>query len=112
MSITPDTASRPHKNRIIALALSMMLGFVGADRFYLGEYKSGALKLITFGGLGIWWFVDGCMLLVDAFLWSVGKQSGFVKDAKGQDLLYGLSMYRLQGGRLQKDWFNQPAASV
>ena len=109
MPTTPDAASRPHKNRIIALVLSMMLGLVGADRFYLGKYKTGALKLVTFGGLGIWWFIDVAMLLVDAFLWSLGKQRGFVKDAKGQDLHYGLSMYRLHEGRLQRDWFRTVA---
>lgn len=97
--------TRPSKNRIIALILAMMLGLLGADRFYLGKYKSGALKLITFGGLGIWWFIDTAMLMLDALLWSLGKQSGFVKDAKGCELRYGLSMYRLSQGRLQRDWF-------
>ncbi len=97
--------SRTSKNRIIALILAMMLGFFGADRFYLGKYKTGAIKLITFGGLGIWWFIDVAMLLLDAFLWSFGKQGGFVKDAQGGELRYGLSMYRLSEGRLQRDWF-------
>ena len=100
--MTVDT----HKNRIVALALAMMLGFFGADRFYLGKHKSGALKLVTLGGLGIWWFIDCAMLLVDAFLWSLGKQGGFVKDAKEKNLRYGLSMYRLREGRLQRDWFS------
>lgn len=93
------------KNRIIALLLAMMLGFFGADRFYLGKHKSGALKLLTFGGVGIWWFIDGAALMLDAFLWSLGKQGGFVKDASGRDLRYGLSLYRFSGGGLQRDWF-------
>ena len=38
---------------------------------------------MTFGGLGMWWFIDATMLLLDAFLWSLGKQRGFVKDAMG-----------------------------
>lgn len=106
MSINTQTTPTG-KNRMIALPLSMMLGFFGADRFYLGKYKTGALKLVTFGGLGIWWFIDAVMLLLDAFLWSLGRQRGFVKDAKGQDLRYGLSMYRWHSGRLQRDWFCQ-----
>lgn len=101
--------ARPPKNRVVALILSTMLGFLGADRFYLGKYKTGARKLITFGGLGIWWFIDTAMLMLDAFLWSLGKQGGFVKDAEGGDMRYGLSMYRLSGGRLQRDWFRADA---
>jgi TM2 domain-containing membrane protein YozV len=101
-----NTPVQPAKNRIIALVLAMMLGFFGADRFYLGKRKSAVLKLISFGGLGIWWFIDGAILMVDAFLWSLGKQTGFTKDAAGRDLRYGMSLYRLSAGRLQKDWFS------
>ncbi len=110
MSINAQTTPTS-KNRMIALPLSMMLGFFGADRFYLGKYKTGALKLVTFGGLGMWWFIDATMLLLDAFLWSLGKQRGFVKDANGHDLRYGLSMYRWYEGRLQRDWFRPIASS-
>jgi len=102
--------SRTSKNRIIALILAMMLGFFGADRFYLGKYKTGALKLVTLGGLGVWWFIDVATLLLDAFLWSLGKQGGFIKDAHGGELRYGLSMYRLSEGRLQRDWFRTAAS--
>lgn len=106
---TQNTPIHPAKNRIIALVLAMMLGFFGADRFYLGKRKSAALKLISFGGLGMWWFIDSALIMVDAFLWSLGKQTGFVKDASGQDLRYGLSLYRLRGGRLERDWFSGAA---
>lgn len=106
---TQNTPTRPPKNRMIALVLAVMLGFFGADRFYLGKRKSAVLKLITFGGLGMWWFVDCLLLMVDAFLWSLGKQTGFTKDASGRDLRYGMSLYRLSAGRLQKDWFSGAA---
>jgi Predicted membrane protein len=38
--------------------LSFWLGFLGIDRFYAGKTGSGILKLITMGGIGIWWVMD------------------------------------------------------
>jgi hypothetical protein len=93
------------KNRVVAILLSVFLGMVGADRFYLGKPKTAWLKLLTFGGLMLWWAVDAAMLGLDAFLFSFGKDTGFVKDGKGNDLDYGISMYRLKNGRLLQDWF-------
>lgn len=40
------------------LALSVFGGFLGLDRFYTGKPASGALKLATAGGAGIWWIAD------------------------------------------------------
>lgn len=46
------------RDRTIAFVLSFFLGYWGIDRFYVGQVPLGLAKLFTFGGFGIWWFVD------------------------------------------------------
>ena len=46
------------KKWIVALLLSIFLGGLGVDRFYMGYIWQGILKLITAGGFGVWWLID------------------------------------------------------
>jgi len=42
----------------VAFLLSLFLGGFGVDRFYLHHIGWGIFKLLSFGGLGIWAFID------------------------------------------------------
>ena len=40
------------------LIISILFGWLGVDRFYMGEPILGILKLVTVGFGGIWWLID------------------------------------------------------
>lgn len=46
------------KDPTLALVFSLCFGGLAVDRFYLGQTGLGILKLLTFGGLGIWSIID------------------------------------------------------
>ena len=50
--------SMDFKDPTVSVVLSVLVGGLGIDRFYIGDTGLGVLKLITGGGLGVWWIVD------------------------------------------------------
>jgi hypothetical protein len=46
------------RSRRTALALAFFGGILGLDRFYLGKVGTGLAKLLTIGGMGLWWLTD------------------------------------------------------
>ena len=76
----PVAADAP-KEWLVALLLSIFLGWFGVDRFYLGYTGLGLAKLLitifTCGVAGwVWWIIDVILIAV-----------GNVTDAKGRPLL-------------------------
>lgn len=71
------------RSRNVAIVLSLFLGWTGLDRYYLGKIGTGILKMITFGGFGIWW-------LIDLFLMVGGKNP---KDVTGMELKESADKY-------------------
>jgi hypothetical protein len=63
------------KEWLTTILLSFFVGWLGIDRFYLGHTGLGILKLITFGGLGIWYVIDLILIV-----------TGSMKDSKGLPL--------------------------
>lgn len=57
-------AAQPPKDFTVALLLSFFLGYLGIDRFYLGYTGLAIVKLLTFGGCGIWSLIDFILIIV------------------------------------------------
>jgi len=53
----PECRTR-RKSQVTSFTLSLLLGWLGIDYFYLGFPLVGVLKLLTLGGGGLWWLVD------------------------------------------------------
>lgn len=51
------------RNPTIALVFSLTFGYLGLDRFYIGDTFAGLLKLVTGGACGIWTVVDWFLIM-------------------------------------------------
>ena len=51
------------KDPTISLIVSLLAGYVGVDRFLIGDTGYGIIKLLTCGGLGVWTIVDWFLIM-------------------------------------------------
>jgi len=61
---------------LAAFFFSFFFGLFGVDRFYMGKIWTGILKLLTFGGLGVWATIDLGQII-----------SGSARDKQGNKLI-------------------------
>lgn len=67
----------PRQRHFLAVFFfSFMWGTWAVDRFYLGKVWTGLLKLITFGGFGLWTLIDFVIIM-----------TGHMKDKQGREML-------------------------
>ena len=71
------------KDRTLALILSILLGTLGIDRFYIGDMGIGILKLLTAGVCGVLYVIDWFMI--------TGKTDEYNRN-KAQDILAAIKV--------------------
>lgn len=73
--VQPEINDATQRHYLAVFFFSFIWGTFGVDRFYLGKIGTGILKLITFGGLGIWVVIDLVLIM-----------SGAMRDKQGQPM--------------------------
>lgn len=85
---TEAERSSKMKNKTTALILSILVGGLGVDRFYLGYTGMGVLKLLTGGCFGVLWIIDIVNIATGKLLPADGscyEEDAVKKDAAGLD---------------------------
>ena len=76
---------------LILFFFSFMWGVFGVDRFYMGLIGTGILKLVTFGGFGIWALTDMIVIMTGTFRDKQGRlalQADEYKQFAGRTILW------------------------
>mmetsp|Transcript_82943 Transcript_82943/g.173666 ORF Transcript_82943/g.173666 Transcript_82943/m.173666 type:complete len:537 (-) Transcript_82943:30-1640(-) len=96
------------KSQAKAYWLSLFTGFLGLDRFYLGQFWTGILKLGTVGGLGFWWlwdivYIGSAPVYANEFRLAADLPHWlFVGSATGAAIVAGVVLLNLGGSELTR----------
>lgn len=90
-AVTPAPKTESDKSYVTAAVLSFFFGGLGVDRFYLGKVGTGVLKLLTFGGLGIWKLVDLILIVFGKLRAKDGLPlGGYARHGKTVKIIFGI----------------------
>lgn len=59
----PQVSTLQFHDPLISLIVSLVGGYLGIDRFIIGDVALGLLKLITCGGMGVWTVIDWFLIM-------------------------------------------------
>ncbi|CAF0871188.1 unnamed protein product [Rotaria sp. Silwood1] len=93
----PQICTYQQKSKLAAFLLSFFVGGLGADWFYLsvgngGYIAAGVFKMLTLGGIGIWWLVDWMRILTNSFL---DGQAQYIDDQSNNDITSTINSFIL-----------------
>jgi hypothetical protein len=69
-----DGGSASEYKRPPVFLLCLLLGWLGAHRYYVGKIGTGILQTLTIGGLGLWVLYDFIIILCGGFTDSDGRK--------------------------------------
>ena len=72
-TVSDSVPNGEQKEWLVTLLLAFFLGYFGIHRFYTGHTGIGVAQLLTFGGCGIWAFIDFILIIVGSFKDSDGR---------------------------------------
>ena len=77
-------AYRRCNKHIFTWIFSFVLGIYGVDRFARGQIGLGLLKLMTFGGFGMWYMADLIVALLESYIGPYRDQEDLEFDQYGR----------------------------